>query len=182
MIWSSSVPEDVRDGLRALVETTAAEVSGNLGVLRERVAALEKTAGLGPAIEELRREVERARTEGRDDRLAVAQLMAQVREISETIQPHYTFLVVDAMTGQDAVTVAERLDPDLVVLVADAGLGTVNAVLTSLAPFAGRPAVVFLNRFDPATDLHRRNLDWLRTRERLEVVVDLEALSTVVRG
>lgn len=82
----------------------------------------------------------------------------------------------------DAVTVAERLRPDLVLLVADAGLGTVNAVLTSLAPFAGRRAVVFLNRFDPATDLHRRNLDWLRTRERLEVVVDLEALSTVVRG
>lgn len=82
----------------------------------------------------------------------------------------------------DAVTWAERLDPDLVVLVADAGLGTVNAVVLSLAPFGDRPAVVFLNRFDPADDLHRRNLDWLRARERLEVVVDLEALSTLVRG
>ena len=39
MIWSTSVPEDVRDGLRALVEATAAEVSGSLGALRERVAA-----------------------------------------------------------------------------------------------------------------------------------------------
>lgn len=82
----------------------------------------------------------------------------------------------------DAVTLAHRLHPDLVVLVADAGLGTVNAVLVSLAMFGARPAVVFLNRFDPADDLHQRNRDWLQTRERLEVVVDLEALSTIVRG
>lgn len=82
----------------------------------------------------------------------------------------------------DAVTFADRLDPDLVVLVADAGLGTVNAVLVSAAPFAGRNLVVFLNRFDPADDLHRRNADWLRTREGLEIVVDLEALATVVRS
>lgn len=82
----------------------------------------------------------------------------------------------------DAVTVAERLDPDLVLLVADAGLGTINAVLLSLAPFAGRRTVTFLNRFDPANDLHQRNLTWLRTRERLEVHADLEALVASVRG
>jgi dethiobiotin synthetase len=82
----------------------------------------------------------------------------------------------------DAVTLANRLQPDLVVLVADAGLGTINAVLVSLAAFGARPAITFLNRFDPADELHRRNLDWLRTRERLEVVTDLEALSTFVRG
>jgi len=38
MIWSASVPESVRDDLRALVEASAAEVSGDLGALRERVA------------------------------------------------------------------------------------------------------------------------------------------------
>ena len=38
MIWSTSVPEKVRDDLRALVEASAAEVSGNLGVLRDRVS------------------------------------------------------------------------------------------------------------------------------------------------
>ena len=38
MIWSSAVPEGVRDDLRALVEASAAEVSGDLAVLRERVA------------------------------------------------------------------------------------------------------------------------------------------------
>lgn len=77
----------------------------------------------------------------------------------------------------DAVTLADRLDPDLVVLVADAGLGTVNAVLSSLAPFGPRPCVVLLNRFDGEDDLHRRNLDWLRTRQGLDVVVDVEALA-----
>ena len=82
----------------------------------------------------------------------------------------------------DAITFVESLDPDLVVLVADAGLGTINSVLLSLAPFAGRPTATFLNRFDPSDDLHRRNLDWLRTREGLEVHVDLEALGDAVRG
>lgn len=77
----------------------------------------------------------------------------------------------------DAVTVAQRLDPDVVVLVADAGLGTVNAVLVSAAPFDPARLVVLLNRFDPAIELHRRNLDWLRTREGLEVVTDPEALA-----
>ena len=78
----------------------------------------------------------------------------------------------------DAVTFAERLAPDLVVLVADAGLGTVNAVMSSVAPFERWPVVVVLNRFDPADDLHRRNRQWLETRKGLEIVVDLEALSS----
>jgi signal recognition particle subunit SRP54 len=35
------------------------------------------------------------------------EMMDQVRDISVAVQPHYTFLVIDAMTGQDAVTTAE---------------------------------------------------------------------------
>lgn len=77
----------------------------------------------------------------------------------------------------DAVDLADRLDPDLIVLIADAGLGTVNAVLLSIAPFDDYDIVVVLNRFDETDGLHRRNRDWLRTREGLEVVVDPEALS-----
>jgi hypothetical protein len=34
-----------------------------------------------------------------------------------------------------------------------------------------------MNRFADADDLHRRNRDWLRTREDLEVVTDPEALA-----
>jgi signal recognition particle subunit SRP54 len=47
-------------------------------------------------------------------RLAIdAELMEQVREISAAVTPDYTFLVVDAMTGQDAVTVAESFNQTL---------------------------------------------------------------------
>lgn len=78
----------------------------------------------------------------------------------------------------DAVTVAEQLHPDLVVLVADAGLGTVNAVLLSVAPFRplGLEPLVVLNRYDDADELHRRNRDWLRA-EGLDVVVGVPALA-----
>jgi signal recognition particle subunit SRP54 len=42
-----------------------------------------------------------------------AEMMDQVRQISEKTQPHYTFLVVDAMIGQDAVTTAEAFHQTL---------------------------------------------------------------------
>ncbi|HAP77117.1 MAG TPA: signal recognition particle protein, partial [Acidimicrobiaceae bacterium] len=49
-------------------------------------------------------------------RLAIdAELMEQVRRISEVIDPHYTFLVIDAMTGQDAVGVAEAFHATLAI-------------------------------------------------------------------
>ncbi|HUR50115.1 MAG TPA: signal recognition particle protein [Acidimicrobiales bacterium] len=47
-------------------------------------------------------------------------LMNEVENISKAIEPHYTFLVIDAMAGQEAVTVArafhERLELDGIVL------------------------------------------------------------------
>jgi signal recognition particle subunit SRP54 len=47
-------------------------------------------------------------------RLAIdSEMMQQVADISRAVQPHYTFLVVDAMTGQDAVTVAQSFDETL---------------------------------------------------------------------
>jgi signal recognition particle subunit SRP54 len=42
-----------------------------------------------------------------------SELMEQVRQISATVQPRYTFLVIDAMTGQDAVTTAEAFHKTL---------------------------------------------------------------------
>ena len=41
------------------------------------------------------------------------EMMQQVRQISDAVQPRFTFLVVDAMTGQDAVTVAEAFNATL---------------------------------------------------------------------
>jgi signal recognition particle subunit SRP54 len=47
-------------------------------------------------------------------RLAIdAEMMDQIRRISDELSPNYTFLVVDAMTGQDAVTVAEAFHATL---------------------------------------------------------------------
>ena len=49
-------------------------------------------------------------------RLAIdAEMMEQVRRISTTVQPDYTFLVIDAMTGQDAVGVAEAFHQTLAI-------------------------------------------------------------------
>src|SRR6186997_777814 len=42
-----------------------------------------------------------------------AEMMEQVRQISATVQPDYTFLVIDAMTGQDAVQTAEAFHATL---------------------------------------------------------------------
>jgi signal recognition particle subunit SRP54 len=41
------------------------------------------------------------------------EMMEQVRQISEKTNPHYTFLVIDAMIGQDAVTTAEAFHQTL---------------------------------------------------------------------
>ena len=47
-------------------------------------------------------------------RLAVdAEMMDQVRRISGAVEPHFTFLVVDAMTGQDAVASARAFHETL---------------------------------------------------------------------
>jgi dethiobiotin synthetase len=78
----------------------------------------------------------------------------------------------------DTVDLAAALPTDVVVLVADAGLGTINAVRLSVPVLAPWPTVVALNRFDERDDLHNRNADWLRTREGLEVVTDPEALAS----
>jgi len=47
-------------------------------------------------------------------RLAIdVELMDEVRRISATVEPNYTFLVIDAMTGQDAVNTAEAFHETL---------------------------------------------------------------------
>jgi dethiobiotin synthetase len=75
----------------------------------------------------------------------------------------------------DAVALTEALRPDIVLLVADAGLGVLNLVRLS-ADAVDHPAVlVHLNRFDPADDLHGRNKDWLE-RDGLAVETSVDAV------
>jgi signal recognition particle subunit SRP54 len=42
-----------------------------------------------------------------------AELMEQIRDISDATKPHYTFLVIDAMIGQDAVATAKAFHDTL---------------------------------------------------------------------
>ena len=69
----------------------------------------------------------------------------------------------------DNVDFARAIQPDLVVLVGDAGLGTINAVRLSVEAFDGFPVIVALNRYgdDP---LHARNRDFLVEQAGLDVV------------
>jgi dethiobiotin synthetase len=71
----------------------------------------------------------------------------------------------------DAVGMATALAPDLVLLVADAGLGTLNAVRLSLGALAGgAPVAVVLNRYDERDGLHVRNRGWLTERDGTPVI------------
>ncbi len=71
-------------------------------------------------------------------------LMEEVRRISESVEPHYTFLVIDAMTGQDAVATAESfhraLELDGVILTKIDGDARGGAAL-SVKEVVGRPIV-----------------------------------------
>lgn len=83
-----------------------------------------------------------------------------------------------------AVDLARAVGCDLAVLVADAGLGTLNGVRLSLAALTGTdwPTVVVLNRDDAEDPLHRANRRWLVERDGFDVVVDLADLTTRLRS
>jgi len=77
-----------------------------------------------------------------------AELMEEVRRISATVEPHYTFLVIDSMTGQDAVATAEAfhqtLELDGVILTKIDGDARGGAAL-SVKEVVGRPIVFASN-------------------------------------
>ena len=73
----------------------------------------------------------------------------------------------------DSAGFVRALAPNAVVLVADAGLGTINAVRSACDALDGLAFTILLNRYDPADDLHRRNREWLAVRDGLPVFVDL---------
>lgn len=75
----------------------------------------------------------------------------------------------------DNVALASAIGADLVLLVADAGLGTINAVRLSIDAFAELPVVVVLNRYDEREPTHRANRDWLIRRDAFDVVVGPDA-------
>ena len=100
-------------------------------------------------------------------RLAIdAELMEEVRQISEATSPDYTFLVVDAMTGQDAVTVAESFNNTLaldgVILTKLDGDARGGAAL-SVKEVVGKP-IAFASTGEKLTDFEPFHPDRLAGR------------------
>ena len=128
----------------------------------------------GDPVETARAGVEEARRLGRDvcivdtaGRLAIdAEMMDQVRRISEATAPDYTFLVVDAMTGQDAVTVAESFDQalalDAVILTKLDGDARGGAAL-SVKEVVGKP-IAFASTGEKVEDFDLFHPDRLASR------------------
>ena len=92
--------------------------------------------------------------------------MAEVAEISAALQPHHTFLVVDAMTGQDAVTMAEafhsRLGLDALIITKLDGDARGGAAL-SITEVVGRP-IAFASTGETVEDFELFHPDRLAGR------------------
>ncbi len=73
----------------------------------------------------------------------------------------------------DTLTLAQRLQPDLVLLVADPALGVVSHVRLAAQALSEHPLLVFLNRYEDTDEVHRRSHDWLRDVEGLTVLTDV---------
>lgn len=77
----------------------------------------------------------------------------------------------------DTADLARSLDVDGAILVADAGLGTINLVRLAMTALSPIRSVVYLNRYDDGDALHRANREWLQLRDRFEVAVSIEELA-----
>lgn len=100
-------------------------------------------------------------------RLAIDdKLMAEVSEVANVLEPHHKFLVVDAMTGQDAVATATafhtRLDLDGVVLTKLDGDARGGAAL-SVKEVVGRP-IAFASTGEALEDFEAFHPDRLASR------------------
>ena len=73
----------------------------------------------------------------------------------------------------------ERIEPDLVIVVASAALGSIHDTMACTLPLSAYRRAVFCNRFDPQTEVHVLNVRWLRNTG-LEVAVDLPELAGIV--
>jgi signal recognition particle subunit SRP54 len=95
-----------------------------------------------------------------------ADLMEEVRRVSAIIEPHYKFLVIDAMTGQDAVATAEAfhhtLALDGVILTKVDGDARGGAAL-SVKEVVGRP-IVFTSTGEKLGDFDQFHPDRMADR------------------
>ena len=118
--------------------------------------------------------LEEARRLGRDvlivdtaGRLSIDEdLMDEIRQIAGAVDPHYTFLVIDAMTGQDAVATAaafhEALSLDGVILTKLDGDARGGAAL-SVKEVVGKP-IAFASTGEKLDDFDQFHPDRMADR------------------
>lgn len=82
----------------------------------------------------------------------------------------------------DSLDLLRRLEVDQMLLVADAGLGTVNSVRLTLTAVGTTPTLVYLNRFDPTNELHELNRRWLIEQDGLAIITDVHSLAVAIEG
>ena len=82
----------------------------------------------------------------------------------------------------DSIDLVRRLEVDRMLLVADAELGTINAVRLTLAAVGATPTVVYLNRFQRDNELHELNRRWLIDQDKLTVITDVHSLAVAIEG
>lgn len=80
----------------------------------------------------------------------------------------------------DSLELLRRLEVDRMLLVADAELGTINAVRLTMAAVGSTPTVVYLNHFDPNNELHELNRRWLSEQDKLTVITDVHSLAVAI--
>ncbi|MGH9245489.1 MAG: aminotransferase class I/II-fold pyridoxal phosphate-dependent enzyme [Acidimicrobiales bacterium] len=82
----------------------------------------------------------------------------------------------------DAIALSHALAPDQFILVAGAGLGTLNDVRLAIHALraVAAPVVVHLNRYDSDDELHLLNRTWLVQHDRLDVTTSIETLARVL--
>lgn len=86
-----------------------------------------------------------------------------------------------AIDGHTA-DLTRALGADRAILVADPELGVINAVRLALACLAPIPVVVYLNCFQPDSDLHQRNHHWLQHHDGVTITTSIDGLLDAVVG
>jgi len=80
----------------------------------------------------------------------------------------------------DGADLVEALRPDIVIVVADAGLGTINSVRLTAGALGGRRVIVLQNRYDSTDPVHRANNMWLTMHDGMETATSIDELASVL--
>jgi dethiobiotin synthetase len=82
----------------------------------------------------------------------------------------------------DTASLARRLNADVAIVVGKPQLGIINSARLARLALRPVPVVVFLNRYEPAGELHRRNRDWLTGQDGFNVASSVSDLADIVAG